>query len=302
MLSIDIILCCYNQEEYVGQAVGSILCQKVDAKVRVIVADDGSTDNTVKSIQDHRGASPIPFLFLDTDRNVGMSANYKRAFARCRADYVAILEGDDWWLTDSHLSQHIDFLERHRRYSMSFNQYDLYYQEQAITRHNNWSYKDVDYLTINLRQQISWGNQIGNLSSCVFRTTLLQSLPPDFFQMEYADWELGIMMALHGPIGKLRTVTSVYRINGKGQWSALSSEMKEKSIKDSLENIRQFLPKRCYKYIKSYNIRIEKGREMPYPMPLTCRIKSTIKSAINNIKKRIELGLTHNNYIKNKCD
>ena len=42
--SVDIILCSYNQEEYISQALESLVNQRVDADVRVIVADDCSSE------------------------------------------------------------------------------------------------------------------------------------------------------------------------------------------------------------------------------------------------------------------
>ena len=48
------LLVSYNQEQYIAQAVESILMQRVneDVQIRVIVADDSSTDRTVDIIRD----------------------------------------------------------------------------------------------------------------------------------------------------------------------------------------------------------------------------------------------------------
>ena len=93
MVSIDVILCCYNQEHYIVKALDSILCQKVDAEVRLIVADDGSSDRTLEIVKNHEAKSPFPFVYFKNNGNIGMQANYKRAFAVCKSEYVAILEG-----------------------------------------------------------------------------------------------------------------------------------------------------------------------------------------------------------------
>lgn len=278
--SVDVILCCYNQEEYIAQAVQSILAQRVEADVRVIVADDCSTDDTMPIIRRCQSQSPFPFLYLDSDHNMGMKANYQRSFAACSADYTAILEGDDWWDSENHLAQHLNFLQSHPRHSMSYNLIAFHFQDTGRTRRQRWLYKDIDYLSINLREQISWGNQIGNLSSCVFRTSLLHSLPDTFFQLNFADWELGIMMALKGPIAMLREVTSTYRINSKGQWSALSHKEKFNSQANSLRQLQPLLPFYCRYYIKAYEKRLLSGKAMPYKIPLKNQIKSTLKKTL----------------------
>lgn len=286
MVSIDVILCSYNQEHCIAQAIESILNQKVEANVRVIIADDSSTDSTLKIIKGYEEKSAFPFLYLTADKNLGMRANYKRAFAACESDYVAILEGDDWWHKDNHLAQHVDFLEHHKRYSMSYNLFKIYKQDQQIVRDQRWLYKDVQYLTITLRQQISWGNQIGNLSACVFRTELLHALPEKFFQLNYADWELGIMMALNGPIAMLREVTSTYRIYNKGQWSALTRDKRIASMEHSLAEIEPLLPFYCKSYIYSYGRRLRKGERPPFPMPLKNRLKGIAKKGLSTLKYR----------------
>ena len=278
--SVDVILCCYNQEEYIAQAVQSILAQRVEADVRVIVADDCSTDDTMPIIRRCQSQSPFPFIYLDSDHNIGMKANYQRSFAACSADYTAILEGDDWWDSENHLAQHLNFLQSHPRHSMSYNLIAFHFQDTGRTRRQRWLYKDIDYLSINLREQISWGNQIGNLSSCVFRTSLLHSLPDTFFQLNFADWELGIMMALKGPIAMLREVTSTYRINSKGQWSALSHKEKFNSQANSLRQLQPLLPFYCRYYIKTYEKRLLSGKAMPYKIPLKNQIKSTLKKTL----------------------
>lgn len=275
--AIDIILCSYNQEAYIAQAIESIFAQKVDADVKVIVADDHSTDRTPQIIRQYESQSPYPFLHLNSETNLGMHANYQRAFSACQGDYIAILEGDDWWHTDTHLSQHINFLESHPRHSMSYNLIAFYWQDTGVTRPQRWIFDDRQHLSIHLRQQIAWGNQIGNLSSCVFRTRLIHKLPEEFFQLKFADWELGIMMARKGPIAMLREVTSTYRINNQGQWSALTLEERHNSQINSLKAIQPLLPAYCKCYIRSYQKRLLSGKEMPFVIPLKYRIKSILR-------------------------
>ena len=94
--SVDIILCSYNQEEYISQALESLVNQRVDADVRVIVADDCSTDQTPQIIHEYQAKSPFPFIYLKANSNIGMKANYRRAFAACHGDHVTKHKREDW--------------------------------------------------------------------------------------------------------------------------------------------------------------------------------------------------------------
>lgn len=277
---VDVILCCYNQEQFIAKALESILCQKVDAEVRIIVADDSSTDKTLDIVKSYEGESPFPFFYFQDRANMGLHANYRRAFAACEGDYTAILEGDDWWRNENHLSQHISFLSHHKRYSMSFNRLAFYFQNRQVTRQRDWPYPKTSHVAIHLKEQICFGNQIGNLSACVFKTSLLHKLPEDFFKLNYADWELGMMMALNGPIAMLRDCTSVYRINDKGQWSALSSQEKAASELQTLENVSKVLPSYCSKYINSYKRALLSGEKVSFSMPWWYRLKRFAKEKV----------------------
>lgn len=274
--SIDVILCCYNQEQFIAEAVQSILVQKVDADVRVIVADDCSTDGTLSIIKQYEASSPFPFVYLEGDSNMGLHANYRRAFAACEAEYTAILEGDDWWNEDWHLSQHINFLQSHKCYSMSFSQIVQYYETDHKYSMAKWPFGKIGHVKVKLRHQIALGNLIGNLSACVFRTKLLHSLPEDFYKLRFADWDLGIMMALSGPLGYLKGNSSIYRISDSGQWSGLTEEKKVESQRNTLEAIRLLLPNYCGKYIDEFWKGVDTGVSIPIPMPFKYRIKALI--------------------------
>lgn len=275
---VDIILCCYNQERFIGEAVNSIIRQKIDADVRVLVADDSSPDSTLEIIKRLEVESPFQFDYLQSDHNIGFVANYQRAFAACRGDYVAILEGDDRWETADHLAQHVNFLEHHPHFSMSFNRMYYYFQENGRKIVHSWPYKN-DFYKLKLRDTIVYGNQIGNLSACCFRRKFLQMLPEIFFEHYIADWEIGMIMASHGPIGRLKKPTSLYRINNMGQWSGMDKKAMLRSQFDTLKLMKPFLPKYCLLYYPLAKRNIKRGIDRPYPRSWKTKIKE-IKSKI----------------------
>ncbi len=255
MLKVDIIFLTYNQEQYVVQGIESILSQKVDdnVKVRVVVADDCSPDNTFEIIKSYEKQSPFPFVYTNHLINVGFHKNYRTAFDLCEGDYVAILEGDDWWHSSNHLQQHIDFLEKHTNFSMSFNQIRFF--DSLSERYNTeWNLpNNFSYYPITLKDQIVKGNQLGNLSACVFRKKLIDTIPNELYESNFADWDLGIWMAQFGPIGFLKGDTSTYRIDHCGQWTKLTDSKKKEFMIETLNNMDSIL-----KY--KYHIWFEKGK------------------------------------------
>ena len=133
-----------------------------------------------------------------------------------------ILEGDDYWCTPHHITQHVDFLREHNECSMSANNHHTFYEDSKFfdiytDRH------EINYYSI--REQISRVNVLGNLSACCFRTVYLVSAIPQLERVSrFADWFLGMCMGEFGLIGVLSEPTSVYRVNSQGLWSRMSSE------------------------------------------------------------------------------
>jgi len=218
-MHIDVLLVSYNQRVYVRQALESIFMQRVDAEVKVIVADDGSTDGTLELIKETAKTSPFEMIYLPDEGNQGVSKNYQRGFSVCNGDYIAILECDDYWLPN-HLQQHVEFLQSHPECSMSMNEITSLQEEtnemcvDTMVRDDN-----ATHIMVDLHKQIAEGNQLGNLSSCVIRGQYVRELPGDLFNMPIADWMLGVMMAQRGLIGILRGTTSVYRVKASGVWA-----------------------------------------------------------------------------------
>lgn len=223
MTTIDVILFCYKQEQYIEQALRSIYAQELpkDVSVRIIVADDASPDDTLSIIKSLAKISPFPITILPEEPNMGISKNYKRSFAATTADYVAILEGDDYWLPN-HLAQHVEFLQAHPECSMSMNEI-TYLDESTNELKVEYQVKGVNtHKLVDVHMQITEGNHLGNLSACCFSGQYLRELPANLYDMSIADWMLGVMMAQRGDIAILKGSTSIYRVKASGVWAGRS--------------------------------------------------------------------------------
>jgi glycosyltransferase involved in cell wall biosynthesis len=98
---VSIIVPCYNQQQFVAECLKSILAQTY-THWQCIVINDGSTDDT-EAVVKHtiRGDDRFTYLYQP---NAGVSAARNVGLARATGDYIAFLDGDDWW--------HPEFLEK----------------------------------------------------------------------------------------------------------------------------------------------------------------------------------------------
>lgn len=253
-MKLDIVLITYNQAQYIAQALDGLIMQRVnsDVEMRVIIADDASTDDTLAIIRSYEAQSPFPFVYLPTEANMGHVLNYKRAFAACKGDYVAILEGDDWWCNPYHLQKHLDFLDEHRECVLSSARPYLY--DMRTKRFGIASYPeeqgDVWLITA---QEEATGNKIPNLSTCMIRNSTLQQVCEceELWKVEMLDWLMELMLAEHGFLAKHKQSTSVYRVQDAGLWSRLDREGKKELALQQVEEYDVLLEKR---YTKEFDV------------------------------------------------
>jgi glycosyltransferase involved in cell wall biosynthesis len=96
LLPYDVVIPCYNRAHVVGDAVASVLSQD-HAPARVIVVDDGSSDNSAAVIRALAAAHAIVTAAI-LPRNGGASNARNVGAALCRSPWIAFLDSDDVWL------------------------------------------------------------------------------------------------------------------------------------------------------------------------------------------------------------
>ena len=118
-MKVTVYLSTYNQEDYVAQALDSILMQKTDFDFEIIAADDCSTDGTQAVIMDYVNRYPGKIIPFFTSPNVGGCKKLTDVIdaGLFRGEYLAWLEGDDYWLGEDRLQTLVDFLDANPEYS-----------------------------------------------------------------------------------------------------------------------------------------------------------------------------------------
>ena len=106
MLSVCVVS--YNHYEYIEQALDSILEQKINFPVEVIVADDASTDGTAELVEKKYGDR---VRLIKKKKNVGLSRNLYECMTAAKGKYVYTHAGDDWLKNNDMFQRHVDFLE-----------------------------------------------------------------------------------------------------------------------------------------------------------------------------------------------
>lgn len=115
---LSIMVVTYNQEQYISECLDSILAQEINFSYEIIVGDDCSTDTTGQ-ILDTYAAKHSCISVKHHPKNLGHVKNWEYCLNQCQGEYIAILEGDDYW-TDMHkLQRQADYLDKHAEVALA---------------------------------------------------------------------------------------------------------------------------------------------------------------------------------------
>ena len=236
---LSIILITYNQSAYIEQAINGLLSQDYDfSKIQIIVADDCSTDDTFDKVKTIFNTSNIKNIkYLERDKNLGITLNYRRSISACDGEYIAILEGDDYWTSISKLSKQIRLLKRRKEFIACGSNYYIFSTQECkfSLRINSVN----GYTAINCHQLVD-DNLPGNFSTMVYRSEALKALPSGIFSLRAFDWIFHILMTQHSQLCVLHEPMSVYRVHSNGQWSGLTNINKQIQMADDVESYIPF--------------------------------------------------------------
>ncbi len=110
--TVSIIVCTYNQEQYISQTLDSILMQECDFDFEILVGEDCGTDGTRKICEEY-AAKYFQVKVLDRPHNLGKQKNFFDALTQCRGKYVSMCDGDDYWQDRQMLQKEVAYLEGH---------------------------------------------------------------------------------------------------------------------------------------------------------------------------------------------
>src|SRR5215208_4939235 len=89
---VSVVIPCYNQARFLGEAIQSVLCQGY-TDLEIIVVDDGSNDGTEEVASGY--AREDPRVRLIKQENRGLAAARNRGLAEAGGEYVVFLDSDD---------------------------------------------------------------------------------------------------------------------------------------------------------------------------------------------------------------
>ena len=218
---VSVVVITYNHAQFIAQALDSVLNQKASFDLEIVVGDDFSTDGTREILTSYADRYPERIRLLLHPHRLGPHKlglegknNFMATYRACRGEYVALLEGDDYWTDECKLEKQVRFLETHPRCSLCSHSVAV---EYSGARGEHWGavigesseriYSIEDFL--HLEAQVS-------TPSMLFRRRSLRKLPAWFQDEVNGDYALQVLLAAEGNVGVLPHCMAAHRKHERG--------------------------------------------------------------------------------------
>lgn len=215
-MKLSVSLITYNHEEYLAQSIESILNQKTDFDFELVIGEDCSKDNSRQICLEYKEKYPDKIRLILHDDNVGILKNFLGNISYCKGEYVALLEGDDYWIDEYKLQKQVDALEADvdKKHAFCFHNVKLLFDENV--EGNNRLYNSSKTKETYVASHLIENDWFAHTSSLMIRNGLIDQFPEVFYTFKSGDIPLGIYLSQFGSALYLPDVMSVYRKNEGG--------------------------------------------------------------------------------------
>lgn len=251
----------YNQSKYITDCFNGFCMQKTNFPFVCTIIDDASTDgeqtlikqylkdyfaltNSILCFEQQEDYAKIIFAQHKENKNCYFSVvflkenHYSRGLSKSKyfkewdtkASYIAICEGDDYWIDSSKLQKQFDILETHPEYSLCHHDYKLDNNGVLSLRYERVP-KIMDIL------QIAKNNCVAT-QSMFYRKPSEPIIPNDFyFRYPVYQYFLNMRLAEFGDIVYIDEPLGVYRITDSGIYAKKSLKQQFTMAFGNIENM-----------------------------------------------------------------
>ncbi|HML06459.1 MAG TPA: glycosyltransferase family A protein [Methanobacterium sp.] len=135
---VDVIIRNYNHEDFIKETIESVLNQNYKNIKKIIIADDGSKDDSQEIIRSYAHKHPKIEPILAKE-NKGIAYNTNRALKRIESEYVAMLDGDDLMFPGK-IEKQVEYLNKNPDVATCAHDMDVY---NSSTRRSIGTFNEI---------------------------------------------------------------------------------------------------------------------------------------------------------------
>jgi glycosyltransferase involved in cell wall biosynthesis len=208
-IMVSVCMITYNHENFISEAIEGVLMQNTNFKFELVIGEDFSTDRTRKIVQQYAAKYPNIIKALLPEENLGVRDNFLQTIEPCKGKYIALCEGDDYWIDPNKLQKQVDFLEANDEYVLSHTN-GFFKTNEKLEDWHKW---------VNLEGYIPSSFYYGSVvrsCSVLLRTKHLEDfilILRDSNVKIVIDWILFAFFSTKGLVNYINEKTCVYRLN-----------------------------------------------------------------------------------------
>ena len=215
MIKVSVLIITYNHEKFIRKTLESAISQKVNFPFEILIGDDASTDKTPEIIREFQAKYPDIIKPHLHEKNLGQNGllNTLETIQHAKGEYIAALDGDDYWTDENKLQKQVDFLDSKPDFSACFhNAKIIYFDNEKIEILNPEDQKMVLDVDDFIGEDEIW---FMATSAVMFRNCI-DHYPDWFIKSISGDIPRYIMLVKKGKIGYIPDIMSVYRKHWQG--------------------------------------------------------------------------------------
>lgn len=249
-IAVSIICNAYNHEKYIRKALDSFVNQKATFKFEVLVHDDASTDSTADIIREYEEKYPDivkPIYQIENQYSKMLGTIGKLQAARARGKYIALCEGDDYWIDENKLQKQFDALENNRSCYFCVCGTNIVNEDETFTG-KSFPKVSVEEGIIPSAEFMSiikgYNFQTSSFFMAADQYKSYYKAPPKFREVsDIGDEPLLLYFGYIGNVYYIDEKMSCYRTNSISSWNRNVRSVKENAInhnKKMIEMYREF--------------------------------------------------------------
>lgn len=216
-MNVSVAMCTYNGAKYIEEQLKSILNQsrRVD---EIVICDDGSTDDTLKIINNTIKSLSTAVRVIRNKENLGYFQNFLQAISLCTGNLIFLSDQDDVWRKDK-VEDITEWFDVHSDKDVVFTDAKLIdAQSQEFTEDTLWDRVGFDkrmrkYLDKGYGQEIWTINNRATGATMALRSSFVKNTDWMSYNLPVHDYIISLMAVINSRCGYIEEPLTSYRIH-----------------------------------------------------------------------------------------
>lgn len=222
---VSVLMMTRNHAAFLRQAVESVASQNCTFPFELIIGEDLSGDATREVALDLQREYPDLVRILIAEKNVGITHNFLRLAVRARGEFIAFLEGDDYWTRYDKLERQVGLMDEHPEFAWC---------AARTSNRIQWLPPQPSYCIEDILRRY-----IVHTSTVLFRTSILNCYPTFPDRVCWESMLLGYLTE-HGRCGFINEKMSYYRRHEGGLWNNADRQARVQMSRDCIDALNDY--------------------------------------------------------------